>query len=195
MEPQSSELTFFGVGTIPLSRWKYRSVLHILLCARCDHIARVKINNKAHFTSALSPTEDQKRKAEGSGRFKQLYKKVKALEEEIILSIKEPDETGETYKTRQGDDAADIVADDENEVSQNEDGTGNSPYLLGCSTTNNPLDWSCYTRSFTCYTEYVLPPDDDKENLPQGITAEGKKVTEPQLDEETLRILGDNPRT
>ena len=67
--------------------------------------------------------ENQKRKAEGSGRFEQLLKKLKALEEGIIFSIKEPDET---YETQQGDDAADIVADDdENEVSQNEDGTGN----------------------------------------------------------------------
>ena len=41
----------------------------------------------------------------------------------------------------------------------------------------------------------MLPPDDDKENLPQGITAEGKEATEPQLDEETMRILGDDPRT
>ena len=41
----------------------------------------------------------------------------------------------------------------------------------------------------------MLPPDDDKENWPQGITTEGKKATEPQLDEETLRILGDDPRT
>ena len=140
--------------------------------------------------------ENQKRKAEVSRRFEELLKKVKALEEEIMLSIKEPDETGETYETQQGDDAADIVADDdENEVSQNEDGTGNWPYLLGCSTTNNPLDWPCYTRSFTCYTEYVLPSDDDKENFPQGITAEGKEATEPQLDEETLKILGDDPRT
>ena len=70
--------------------------------------------------------ENQKRKAEVSRRFEELLKKVKALEEEIMLSIKEPDETGETYETQQGDDAADIVADDdENEVSQNEDGTGN----------------------------------------------------------------------
>ena len=69
--------------------------------------------------------ENQKRKAEGSGRFEQLLKKVKALEEEIIFSIKEPDETGEAYGTQQSDDAADIVADEENEVSQNEDGTGN----------------------------------------------------------------------
>ena len=68
--------------------------------------------------------ENQKRKAKESGRFEQLLKKVKALKEDSILSIKEPDGMGETYETQQGDDAADIVADDENKVSQNEDGTG-----------------------------------------------------------------------